>query len=76
MNKARRAEIEKVKLSLEELSSRVEFIRDAEQDYYDNIPENLQDSERANMSEAAIDALDSALDSISEAVDSLSEAAE
>lgn len=76
MNKARRGQIETVKSELEALSERIESIRDDEQDYFDNIPENLQDSERANMSEAAIDALDSAIDSISEAISSLEEAAE
>ena len=76
MNKARRAKINNVKTELEGLSERIESIRDDEQDYYDNIPENLQDSERASASEAAIDALESAIDSIAEALESLEEAAE
>lgn len=76
MNKARRAKIKSAADQLERISELVESIRDDEQDYYDNIPENLQESERAGNSEAAIDALDAAIESISEAVSSLEEAAE
>ena len=71
MNKARREKINSVKEELANLSSVVEALRDEEQDYYDNMPENLQSSERAELSEAAIDALDTALDSMEEAVASL-----
>ena len=44
-------------------------LKDEEQDYYDNIPENLQYSQRAEDSEAAIDNLDEALDLLNEAYD-------
>ena len=40
-----------------------------QQDYYDNIPENLQYSQRAEDSEAAIDNLDEALDLLNDAYD-------
>ena len=76
MNKIRRARINEVKEEVERLSSVVESLRDEEQDYFDNIPENLQGSERAEISEAAIDALDAAVSSMEEAVSSLEEAAE
>ena len=42
-------------------------LKDEEQDYYDNIPENLQYSQRAEDSEAAIDNLDEALDLLNDA---------
>ncbi|MGN0493572.1 MAG: hypothetical protein ACI4F7_07995 [Acutalibacteraceae bacterium] len=44
-------------------------LKDEEQDYYDNIPENLQYSQRAEDSEAAIDNLDEALGLLNEAYD-------
>ena len=75
MNQKRRAKISDVISRLEELSDKVDMLRDEEQDYYDNIPENLQGSERADASESAIDALESAVDSITEAISSLEEAA-
>lgn len=47
---------------------------DAEQDCYDNIPENLQESERCEKMEEAIDNLESAIEKLSEAKDYISDA--
>ena len=78
MNKARRKELETVISNLNEIQGKDDLyacindlkkIRDDEQDYYDNIPENLQYSQRAEDSEAAIDNLEEALDLINEAYD-------
>lgn len=78
MNKARRKELEPVISNLNEIQGKddlyacindLEKIRDDEQDYYDNIPENLQYSQRAEDSEAAIDNLEEALDLLNEAYD-------
>ena len=75
MNKARRKELETVISNLNEIQGKddlyacineLEKIRDDEQDYYDNIPENLQYSQRAEDSEAAIDNLEEALDLMNE----------
>ena len=59
MNNSRRKQIEKV---IDEL----EKIRNDEQDYFDNMPENLQYSERGEKSEFAIDALEFAIDQLQE----------
>ena len=76
MNKMRRKElvnliktIEKVqdKDDIYEVTSTLENIRDDEEEYYDNIPENLQSSQRAYDSEAAIDNMNDALDLLEEA---------
>ena len=75
MNQARRKKIEAVKMQLEALSDDIDNILSDEQDYYDNIPENLQGSERASIAEDAISALENAVDSLSEAISSLEEAA-
>ena len=74
MNKERRREIETLIDELDDLKARIESVQSDEQDYFDNMPENLQSSERGEMAEEAIGNLDSALDSLDEAIDSLREA--
>lgn len=78
MNKARRKELSKVvselniikdKDALYDCINTLENIRDDEQDYYDNIPENLQYSQRAEDSEAAIDNMEEALELLNELYD-------
>lgn len=78
MNKARRKELGEVINGLNTIEDRddlyawintLENLKDEEQDYYDNIPENLQYSQRAEDSESAIDNLDEALDLLHEAYD-------
>ena len=75
MNKARRKELSKVVNELNRIKDKdalydcintLESIRDDEQDYYDNIPENLQYSQRAEDSEAAIENMEEALDLLNE----------
>ena len=70
MNKVRRKELGDVirdlgalqdKDDLQSCINTLDYIKDDEQDYYDNIPENLQYSIRAEDSEKAIDCLDDAL---------------
>lgn len=68
MNKARRKKIQKA-IDILEMGEGVnqalailEDVLYAEEDAYDNIPENLQGSWRAEESEKAIDALNDAID--------------
>jgi t-SNARE complex subunit (syntaxin) len=74
MNKARRKAIEKVVSDLYDIQSAVEELRDEEQEYLDNISENLQGSERYELAEQALENLNSAYDSIEEAASYLEEA--
>lgn len=74
MNNTRRKNIQNVINKLENLKSDIEMIRDEEQDYIDNMPENLEGSMRHDMAEEAVDNLESAIDSLEEVIDSLSEA--
>ena len=60
MNKARRKAIEKVVSDLYDIQSAVEELRDEEQEYLDNIPENLQGSERYELAEQELENLNSA----------------
>lgn len=76
MNKARRLSIMKTINSLQILKSDVENIQSEEQDAYDNLPESLQDSERGDRMQEAIDNLDDAMTLIDEAVTALTLAAE
>ena len=71
MNKVRRKELSEVikalgmmqdKDDLYSIISDLESIKSDEEDYYDNIPENLQYSQRAEDSEQAIENMDDALD--------------
>ena len=72
MNKARRKMIQKaidifeMGDSLEKVLAILEDVLYAEEDAYDNIPENLQGSWRAEESEEAIDALNDAIELLTE----------
>ena len=70
MNKLRRKELREIINGLNAIQDRddlyawintLENLKDEEQDYYDNIPENLQYSRRAEASEEAIENLEEAL---------------
>lgn len=78
MNKVRRKELNRVIGRLNSIQDKddlysciniLERLRDEEQDYYDNIPENLQYSQRAEASKYAIDSLDEAIDLLNELYD-------
>lgn len=76
MNKQRRKQIEEVIEPLSVLLEVINDIKDSEQEYLENMPENLQDSEKAGKAQTAIDALESAYDSLEEAINSLNESIE
>jgi hypothetical protein len=82
MNKMRRKELmEWVKKAKdwathgEELKSELENICSDEQDYFDNMPENLQGSQRGMDAEEAIDAMNEAIESMDNAIEAAEEAA-
>lgn len=69
MNKKRRKEIDEaikraneLQVMLQELQGFIEEIRDEEQEYIDNIPENLQGSKRYEVAEISMENLDNAVD--------------
>ena len=71
MNNERRKEIDRLMervnsllSDLSEIRDSIESVCDEEQGYLDNLPENMADGERAEKSQAAIDALDEALNSL------------
>ena len=74
MNKTRRKQIDDVIAGLQELQETVETIMNDEEEYRDNIPENLQGSERYEAAESACDYLQEAYDGIDTVVSTLEEA--
>jgi hypothetical protein len=76
MNANRRKSIEKLINQLTEIQSEIDCIRTDEQDYADNMPENLQDSTKHEQAESAIDALDEAYEAVQSVLDSLETAKE
>lgn len=76
MNNYRRKDIANIIQQLEELKEQITNVMSEEQEYYDNIPENLQMSEKAENSQNAISELENAECSIDEAISSLQTAME
>lgn len=73
MNKQRRREIIEVIKRIEKI---VSSILSDEEEAFDNMPENLQNSERGDISQDAQDNLSCAVDSLEEAISYLEEASE
>ena len=76
MNKIRRKTLNELYDKLAELRDLLEEVKCEEEDYRDNMPENLQNSERYEIAENACDNMDSAVCSIEEALDYIESAAE
>ena len=73
MNRNRKERIKKIYDELRRYLSELNELHDEEEEYHDNIPENLQGSARAETSEEAIESLDNAAECISGACDYLEE---
>ena len=78
MNKARRREIksiidkaEEISSIVEELLEEIESVKGDEEEYRDNIPDNLISSERYEQAESACESLESAYDTLSEMIDQI-----
>lgn len=76
MNKQRRKELNEIINKLSELWDDLESLKSEEEECYDNMPENLQYSEKGERIEAVVESLNDALDSIDNAIDSINEAIE
>lgn len=73
MNKQRRNEIDKIRVELESIKSRLENVLAEEEMMFDNMPENLQYSMRGEESQESIDYMSEAVSSLEEAIDQLTE---
>ena len=76
MNNLRRENLQVLLTQLAEIQDTLEVIKDQEEEYCGNIPENLQGSERSEKAGAACDSLDEAVSNLEEAVDNIRNAIE
>lgn len=76
MNKARRKALDEVISKIEEAKELLENLQAEEEEYRDNMPENLQGSERYEATDAAVDNMSSAVDALDEAISSIESAQE
>lgn len=76
MNKERRKQLGKAQSLLEEAQSIIEDCMNEEEDYRDNMPENLMNSEKYEIADDACNSMSSALDNIECAISDIEEAAE
>lgn len=58
MNKQRRKELENIADVLNDCMSRLEYVKDEEQEAYDNLPESLQYSEKGELMQENVDDID------------------
>ena len=71
MNKQRRQKIRDVRKEIENCKENLQKILDEEQDYFDNMPENLQGSMRGSDSEDAIDTMENCIEDLENIVNEL-----
>lgn len=73
MNKKTRKEIQTIVNEIDDILTHINCIKDDEEEKYDNMPDNIQESERGEAMQDAIDNLDCAYDSIRDGMDYLQE---
>lgn len=76
MNNKRRKHINNIINILETSKDEISEILEEEQDAFDNLPENLMESERGELAQNAIDLLEEAVNNVEEAINNLEEARE
>lgn len=76
MNKTRRAILASLREDLDKIQTAVEALLEEEEEYRDNIPENLQGSERYERADNACEQLQEAVEQIGFAIDSIESAEE
>ena len=76
MNKPRRKNLQGIIDQLEELKSSIEDLMSEEEEYRDNMPENMQGGERYEAAEMACDNLSDAVSNLEDAISSIEAAIE
>ena len=71
MNKVRRKALADLVEQFEVLKEELDSLMEVEEEYRDNMPENLQGSERYEKADAASDNLSDAVDNLEEAISSI-----
>lgn len=73
MNNTRREQLREIQTELRAIYERLDILCDEEQAAYDNTPESLQESERGEKAQEAIDTMESVRDQILESADEIDE---
>ena len=76
MNKDRRKILAQLQERLEAIKDEIQSVLEDEEEYRDNMPENLQGSEKYEKADNACDNLSYAVDSLEDVISSLEEANE
>mgnify|MGYP003294209813 CR=1 FL=1 len=76
MNKYRRNRLQKIYEAISAIQADLEEVRDEEQEAFDNMPEDLQYSERGEAIENALSELEDALYSMEEMLEHIESASE
>lgn len=76
MNKERRKSLREIQSKLERLGEDLEALKEEEEEYRDNMPENLQESERYRRADEVSDLLQEALENLDNAYQQIEEAVE
>ena len=76
MNDARRKELTKAIALIEDAKSILEIEQQGEQEYFDNMPENMQSGDRGQRAEEVADLLSEVVTSCEEAISSVESALE
>lgn len=76
MNKQRRKALEDTKQKIEDVLEELKILQQEEQDYYDNMPEGIQAGEKGDISQTAIDEMESAISSLEDAISNIETAVE
>ncbi len=73
MNKQRRKEIKNIIESIEQAKIDLDMVMVEEQDVFDNIPWSLEEGERGEQCQDAIEAMETAIGQLEEAIDTIGE---
>lgn len=75
MNNDRRTRLGEVRDSLDDIITQIEELKDEEQEAYDNLPEGLQQSDRGDKMQTAIETMEEAISAIGDVQQTIDEAA-
>ena len=76
MNNSRRKQLEEISSKISDIKDELESVMCDEEEYRDNMPENLRNSERYEQTDAACSEMQDALDSLDSAISSIDTARE
>lgn len=76
MNKQRRKQLQEVVVKIQEADEMLGVLKEEEEEYRDNFPENLLASERYENAEMAVSNMEEAAQALNDAIDNINEAIE